>query len=213
MEDPGHSSAKVQAFHLDSEGNLVTAERVVRVHDEAAEINNNGPRRVDHPPRGRAHGDRPVLEHAASLVLPPSAEPNSAPARDVLTGSSMPRRTAEQRDPFQTRQPGRTPKMMWSKHGYSCDWVAVGPANSGYGEVPRNGFRCVRSPHLLKMDRCSARRATHRWSSPSLPRPTTSWTGAHAAPATGRLTSTAQRTAEATCAGANRSRVSVGSSV
>jgi hypothetical protein len=59
------------------------------------------------------------------------------------------------------------------------------------------------------MDRCNARRAAHRSSSPSPLQPSTSWTSAYAAPAGGRPTSTARRTAEATCAAAHHNRASV----
>ncbi|EHB48870.1 hypothetical protein MycrhDRAFT_5711 [Mycolicibacterium rhodesiae JS60] len=39
MEMSRHLTAKIQAFALDPQGDLVTAEGVVGVHDGAAEIN------------------------------------------------------------------------------------------------------------------------------------------------------------------------------
>jgi hypothetical protein len=39
MDMSGYVTAKLQAFQLDSQGDLVTAKGVVGVHDEATEVN------------------------------------------------------------------------------------------------------------------------------------------------------------------------------
>jgi hypothetical protein len=81
VETSRYSTAKIQAFVLDPQGDLVTAKGVVGVHDEETEINTHWLGRVDHPPRGWAHGDRPVLEHAGLLSAPQDGQPSLACCR------------------------------------------------------------------------------------------------------------------------------------
>jgi MinD-like ATPase involved in chromosome partitioning or flagellar assembly len=69
MKMSGYFTAKIQAFHLDSQGNLVTAKGVVGIRNEPTEVNQHGPGRVDHPARRWAHRDRPVLEHVFNSAL------------------------------------------------------------------------------------------------------------------------------------------------